>query len=60
MTAITGAGSSGELKQVYESIANTVGYVKEDREVTEQYAGIALGFAILASLAMMSLAARWP
>lgn len=54
------AGSSAELKQVYESIANTVGYVKEDREVTEQYAGFALAFAILASLAVASLAARWP
>ena len=54
------AGSSAELKQVYESIANTVGYVKEDREVTEQYAGYALAFAILASLAVASLASRWP
>ncbi len=54
------AGSSAELRQVYESIANTVGYVKEDREVTEQYAGYALAFALLASLAVASLAARWP
>ena len=54
------AGTSAELKQVYESIANTVGYVLEDREVTEQYAGYALAFAILASLAVASLAARWP
>ncbi len=54
------AGSSAELKRVYQSIANTVGYVKVDQEVTEQYAGYALAFAILASLALMSLAARWP
>lgn len=54
------AGSSAELKQVYESIAKTVGYVKEDREVTEQYAGYALAFAILAALAVASLASRWP
>ncbi len=54
------AGTNAELKQVYESIANTVGYVKEDREVTEQYAGYALAFAILASLAVASLASRWP
>ena len=54
------AGTSAELKQVYESIARTVGYVKEDREITEQYAGYALAFAILASLAVASLAARWP
>ncbi len=54
------AGSSAELRRVYQSIANTVGYVKVDQEVTEQYAGYALAFAILASLALMSLAARWP
>ncbi|MEA5053619.1 MAG: VWA domain-containing protein, partial [Propionicimonas sp.] len=54
------AGSSQELKQVYQSIANTVGYVKVDQEVTERYAGYALLFAIVASLSLMSLAARWP
>ena len=54
------AGSSGELKDVYSSIAKSVGYIKVDQEVTEQYAGYALAFAILASLAVMSLGARWP
>ncbi len=39
------AGSLGELKDVYSSIAKSVGYVKVDQEVTEQYAGYALGFA---------------
>lgn len=54
------AGSSGELRSVYSSIAKSVGYMKVDQEVTEQYAGFALAFAILASLAVMSLGARWP
>lgn len=54
------AGSSAELRRVYQSIASAVGYVKVDQEVTEQYAGYALAFAVLASLALMSLAARWP
>lgn len=54
------AGSSGELTQVYASIARSVGYDQVDQEVTELYAGIALGFAIIASLAVLSLAARWP
>ena len=54
------AASVEELKQVYSSIAQSVGYVKVDAEITEQYAGYALGLAVLASLAMMSLAARWP
>lgn len=54
------AGSASELKKVYASIASSVGYDKVDQEVTELYAGIALGFAIIASLAVASLAARWP
>lgn len=54
------AGSSNELSDVYSSIARSVGYEKVDQEVTELYAGIALAFAILASLAVASLAARWP
>lgn len=58
-TAFT-AGSSAELSKVYESIARTVGYVKEDREVTERYVGGAVALAVIASLAVLSLAARWP
>ncbi|MDR1766987.1 MAG: magnesium chelatase, partial [Propionibacteriaceae bacterium] len=54
------AGSSQELKVVYESIARSVGYVTEDREITEQFVGYALALAGLAALALMSLAARWP
>lgn len=54
------AGSGDQLKEVYSSIARSVGYVKVDQEVTEAYAGYALGFALLASVALMSLAARWP
>jgi Ca-activated chloride channel family protein len=54
------AGSSGELKQVYQSIAHAVGTTKADQEVTEFWAGIALLFAFVAAVAMGSLAARWP
>ncbi len=54
------AGSANELQKVYASIARSVGYEKVDQEVTEFYTGIALGFAVLASLAVLSLAARWP
>ena len=54
------ADSAGKLKEVYSSIAKSVGYVKVDQEVTEQYAGYALGFAVLAAFAMISLGARWP
>lgn len=54
------AGSTSELSNVYKTIASSVGYEKVDKEVTELYAGIALAFAVLASLAVLSLAARWP
>ncbi len=54
------AGSNLELKRVYQTIASSVGYEKVDQEVTEFYAGIALAFAVIASLAVLSLAARWP
>jgi Ca-activated chloride channel family protein len=54
------AGSEGELKQVYSSIARQVGYMKVDQEVTEAYAGYALAFAVLAAIAVISLGARWP
>lgn len=54
------AGSSGQLKEVYSSIAKSVGYVKVDQEVTEQYAGYALALAVLAAMAVISLGARWP
>lgn len=54
------ADSAGQLREVYSSIAKSVGYVKVDQEVTEAYAGYALGFAVLAAFAMISLAARWP
>ena len=54
------AASSSELESVYRSIARVIGYQKVDQEVTETYAGIALAFALLASLAVISLGARWP
>ncbi|QLQ15946.1 MAG: VWA domain-containing protein [Micropruina sp.] len=54
------AGSSGELQDVYRNIAQQIGYMKVDQEVTETYTGYALAFALLASLAVISLGARWP
>lgn len=54
------AGSTAELQNVYKTIASSVGFEKVDKEVTEFYAGIALAFALLASLGVLSLAARWP
>jgi Ca-activated chloride channel family protein len=54
------AESKQDLSEVYETIARQVGYVEEAREVTERYAGISLLFAVVAAVAVISLAARWP
>lgn len=54
------AASADELKQVYDSIARQIGYERVEAEVTEQWAGVATLFGILAALAAISLGARWP
>lgn len=54
------AKSAGQLKEAYADIASSVGYVLVDKEVTSLYAGVGLVFAILASVGMVSLGARWP
>ncbi len=54
------ATSAGQLKEVYKDIGSSVGTEKVDKEVTSRYAGLGLGFAILAALGLSSLAARWP
>lgn len=54
------AASDQELRDAYESIAKSIGYQKEFVEVTEKYVGYSVLFSVLAVLAVMSLAARWP
>ncbi len=54
------AESAGELRQTYEAIGESVGYERVPAEVTDRYAGLALVFAVLAALGVISLGARWP
>lgn len=54
------AESSTQLGEVYEAIAEAVGYERVYVEVTDRYAGFALLFAVLAALGVISLGARWP
>ncbi|MFC6360107.1 VWA domain-containing protein [Luteococcus peritonei] len=54
------AASDSELKAVYQTIAHSIGYEKVYTEVTDKYAGLALLFAALAALGVISLGARWP
>lgn len=54
------AQSAGQLSDTYDAISESVGYEKVPKEVTERYAGLALVFAALAALGVISLGARWP
>lgn len=54
------AESSGELSETYEAIRESVGYERVPAEITDRYAGLAIIFAVLASLGVISLGARWP
>lgn len=54
------AESSTELRAIYQAISTDIGYEKVPVEVTDRYAGLAILFAVLASLGVISLAARWP
>lgn len=54
------AESAGELSEIYKAIRSDVGYEKVPAEVTDRYAGLAIIFAILAALGVISLGARWP
>ena len=54
------AATPDQLRTVYENISSEVGYEKADREVTSQFAGFGLAFAVLAALGAISLGAKWP
>lgn len=54
------AETSSELNEVYDAIRQSVGYEAVPAEITDRYAGLALGFAALAAIGVISLAARWP
>lgn len=54
------AATPDQLKTVYENISSEVGYEKANREVTAQFAGFGLAFAVLAALGAISLGAKWP
>ncbi|MEO7587621.1 MAG: VWA domain-containing protein [Arachnia sp.] len=54
------AESASELSEIYKAIRSDIGYEKVPAEVTDRYAGLALIFAVLAALGVISLGARWP
>ena len=54
------AESASELSEIYRAIRSDIGYEKVPAEVTDRYAGLAIIFAVLAALGVISLGARWP
>ncbi|MBB1571749.1 VWA domain-containing protein [Arachnia rubra] len=54
------AESADQLSEIYQAISSDVGYEKVPMEITDQYAGLAIIFAILAAVGVISLGARWP
>jgi Ca-activated chloride channel family protein len=54
------AQTKQDLSEVYNTIARQIGYDQETAEITQRFAGVALLFAVIAGLGVISLAARWP
>ena len=54
------ADSSDQLREVYQGISRSVGYEREEKEITEQFVGYAAILGLISLLGVMSLAARWP
>lgn len=54
------ADSVNSLKEAYKRIGSSVGMEEVKKPVTAQYALGALGFAIVAALGAVMMAARWP
>lgn len=54
------AESLKDLRNIYQTLARSIGYEQVKTEVTARYALFALCFGLLASMGVISLAARWP
>lgn len=54
------ADSADSLAEAYKDIGSSVGYEEIRKPITAQYAFGALGFAIVAALGAVMMAARWP
>ncbi|MDR0487934.1 MAG: VWA domain-containing protein [Propionibacteriaceae bacterium] len=54
------ADSSDRLREVYAGISRSVGYEREEQEITEKFVGYAGILGLISLLGVMSLAARWP
>lgn len=54
------ADNISELNEAYKEIGSSVGFEEVKKPITAQYALGALGFAVVAALGAVMMAARWP
>lgn len=54
------ADDRSSLADAYQQIGSVVGYEEVSKPITATYAAVALGFAVVAALGAVFMAARWP
>lgn len=54
------ADNRGALAEAYRDIGSVIGYEDVAKPITATYAFVALGFAVVAALGAVFMAARWP
>lgn len=54
------ADNLDSLEDAYRSIGSVIGYEDVKKPITATYASVALGFAVVAALGAVFMAARWP
>ncbi len=54
------ADNADSLKSAYKEIGSVIGYEEVKKPITATYAAVALGFAVIAALGAVFMAARWP
>lgn len=54
------AANADSLREAYREIGSVIGYEDVKKPVTATYAAVALGFAVVAALGAVFMAARWP
>lgn len=54
------ADDADSLADAYRDIGSTLGWEEVQKPITAQYAFFALGFAVIAALGAVMMAARWP
>ena len=54
------ADDIASLDDAYKKVGSVVGYETVRKPITATYAAVALGFAVVAALGAVFMAARWP